>query len=204
MDIPCPEPVDVDDEVILKHIKPFYYLALFRDGVIRASIPKTLSSVEIVELVRGQVAGRPVETLDLGFDGHREILYFKDPSGLKGSTAIVQQLRRQGVYRCVKNDCDCGDRANLLEAQGDTVRCLNMVPGWNGNAASVIILTPTILSIAIAVAWPAVAVRVYGEDVQTSVQTGGTVASYVVTAGALLIALVTWYDQISAAKPSAG
>lgn len=50
MDIPCPEPVDVDDEVILKHIKLFYCLALFRDGVIRALIPKTLSSVDIVEV----------------------------------------------------------------------------------------------------------------------------------------------------------
>lgn len=144
--------------------------------------------------MRGQVAGRPVETLDLGFDGHREILYFKGPSGLKGSTAIAQQLRRQGVYRCVKNDCDCGDRANSLEAQGDTVRCLNMVPGWNGNAASVIILAPTILSIAIAVAWPAVAVRVYGEDVQTSVQTGSTVASYVVTAYATFASNLTVSD----------
>jgi hypothetical protein len=132
------------------------------------------------------MAGRPIETLDLGFDGHREVLYFEHPSGLKGSKAIAQQLRRQGVYRCVKHDFDCGDRASSLEAQGNAVRCLNMVPGWNGNAASAIILELTILSIAISVTWPVVAVRVYGEGVHTSVQTGSTVANYVVTGGMLL------------------
>jgi len=108
---------------------------------------------------------------------------FEDSSSLRGSQAIAQQLRRQGVYRCVKNDCKCGDRENALEAQGNTVQGLNMVMGWDANAASLIILAPTVFSIVIAVVWPAVAVRVHGQDVQVSVTTGATVASYVVTAG---------------------
>lgn len=60
--------------------------------------------------------------------------------------------------------------------------------------ASAIVALPLTLSLLFAVAWTVVAVRVYHADVQTSVQTGFTIGSYVVTAGALLIALVAFLD----------
>lgn len=53
------------------------------------------------------------------------------------------------------------------------------------------------MSIATVVAWPIIAVLKYEADVQTSVQTGATVGSFIVTAGALLIGLVTLFDALA-------
>ncbi|KAK0627921.1 hypothetical protein B0T14DRAFT_552732 [Immersiella caudata] len=160
MHVPCPDPINLSDERTLEHLKLFYQLNLFEQGPVRALVPKTLASVDIVELIRGRVAGRRIETLPLGFDGNREVMYFNNTLGLKGSTAIVEQLWRKGVYRCRKPDCCCSNNENMLEAQESTDRCLNMVMGWNGSVASVIILAPTLLSMAAMVVWPAVAVKV--------------------------------------------
>lgn len=62
---------------------------------------------------------------------------------------------------------------------------------------SIVVLLPTIMSIATVVAWPIIAVLKYEADVQTSVQTGATVGSFIVTAGALLIGLVTLFDALA-------
>lgn len=60
-----------------------------------------------------------------------------------------------------------------------------------------IILLPTFLSIAATVVWPIVAVRRYGCDVQAGVQTGTAVGSYIITAGALVVGLVTLFDALA-------
>lgn len=74
---------------------------------------------------------------------------------------------------------------------------LNFVTRWDPFWLSVIVLSPTVASIAISVAWPAVAVLKYGADIQTSVQTATSLASYIVTTGALLIGLVTLFDALA-------
>lgn len=59
------------------------------------------------------------------------------------------------------------------------------------------ILVPTLLSISATVAWPIVSVLKYGGDVQASVQTGTAVGSYIITAGALVVGLVTLFDTLA-------
>lgn len=60
-----------------------------------------------------------------------------------------------------------------------------------------IILLPTLLSVAATVAWPIVAVLRFGEGVQDSVQTATAVGSYIITAGALVVGLVTLFDALA-------
>lgn len=64
-----------------------------------------------------------------------------------------------------------------------TPMALNFVLHWNTPLASIIILTPTLVSILVCGLWPVVAVLQYGADVQDSVQTGSTLAAYIVTTG---------------------
>jgi hypothetical protein len=58
-----------------------------------------------------------------------------------------------------------------------------MVHTWTAFAAPIFILTPTLLSMAIMIAWPIVAVKQFGLEAQASIQTATGVASYIVTAG---------------------
>ncbi|CAK7237830.1 hypothetical protein SBRCBS47491_010164 [Sporothrix bragantina] len=78
----------------------------------------------------------------------------------------------------------------------DKVWALNFVSTWHTNFAALAVVAPVIASMIVSIAWPAIAVLKYGEDMQTSVQTGFTVGSYVVTAGAVLIALVTFAASV--------
>jgi len=71
---------------------------------------------------------------------------------------------------------------------------LNMATRWNTDAAGSIVALPVVLSLLFAIIWPVVAVKVYNADVNASVQTSFGIASYVVTSGALLIALVAFID----------
>jgi len=50
IDVPSPDPINMDDEKIIRHVKLFHSLNLFRNGVMRALIPKALSNVDIVEV----------------------------------------------------------------------------------------------------------------------------------------------------------
>jgi hypothetical protein len=60
---------------------------------------------------------------------------------------------------------------------------LNFVLAWDAQIASLLILQPTVASLIICVVWPIVSVLKYQVDVQTSVQTATSLASYIVTAG---------------------
>jgi fluoride ion exporter CrcB/FEX len=60
---------------------------------------------------------------------------------------------------------------------------LNLVDTWNAGLTSNIIAVPFVGSFLISVIWPIVARRKYHADIQTSIQTGFTIGSYVVTAG---------------------
>ncbi|GAW11882.1 hypothetical protein ANO14919_012350 [Xylariales sp. No.14919] len=82
-------------------------------------------------------------------------------------------------------------------AAANTPEALNFVTKWDQFWLSVIILSPTIASITITVAWPVVAVLKYGADLQASVQTATSLASYIVTTGALLVGLVTLFEALA-------
>lgn len=77
---------------------------------------------------------------------------------------------------------------------GEHQMALNTVHKWNTDAAGVVVAVPLLASFVVGIVWPAVAVATYHADVNTSVQTGFTIASYIITAGAILIALVAFLD----------
>lgn len=77
---------------------------------------------------------------------------------------------------------------------GDHRMALNIVSRWSFEAGAFVVGMPLMISILLAVVWPAVAVKVFQADIQTSVQTSFTIASYIITAGALIIALVAFLD----------
>lgn len=75
-------------------------------------------------------------------------------------------------------------------------RGLNFVSAWHTTSAFWAVLCPNILGTIVCVIWPAVARWKYGADLQTSVQTGFAVGGYIVTAGAIMVALVTYAGTI--------
>ena len=76
-----------------------------------------------------------------------------------------------------------GHQTNLLSS-GTQARALNIVRDWDPHVTSIIIIFPTALSLIISIVWSIVAAVHFKADVQASVQTGFTIGSYVVTAGA--------------------
>jgi hypothetical protein len=186
------------------------------------------------KLVHDCFPGQSRATLDLGFDSYRQIALLKHLAMMASQRQLIKQLRENnvlrraadsrpkmasGIIRGVPNFQFAGD-ADVQERPATGAMALNFVSGWDAIAASYIVLSPTVVSIILAVAWPVVAVRVFEADAQASVQTATSVASYIVTAGekprnfeimpvfclvkftfatgALLIALATWYDAILA------
>lgn len=128
---------------------------------------------------------------------------FYNPKKAQGTT-IVDELRASSVLQPI------GDTPffSIASHRGDTPpagslegrHALNFVSTMHMPLASSAVVLPFLLSLIIAAAWPAVATGKFGADVQTSVQTGFSVASYVVTAGALLVALVTFMSTVSQAS----
>lgn len=60
--------------------------------------------------------------------------------------------------------------------------CLNFIHIWSTDAAGIMVATPLVLSLAVCIVWPLVAVQQYRADVQTSTQTATAVASFLLTA----------------------
>lgn len=75
------------------------------------------------------------------------------------------------------------DYGGVITAPTTQKYALNLVRTLDPYAMSAVILLPMSLSLAFGIAWSVVAVRHYGMDVSTSVQTAFTVAGYIVTAG---------------------
>ena len=100
-----------------------------------------------------------------------------------GQRSLIWELVQSDVYQ------DTGST--------NTPNALKFVVGWDASMISNIILLPTLLSIAATVAWPMVAVLRYGEGVQVSVQAGTAVGGYIITAGALVVGLVTLFDALA-------
>lgn len=73
---------------------------------------------------------------------------------------------------------------------------LNIVTMWHIDAAGPFLFLLRVSSLAAAIVWLLVAVPQYKADVQDSVQTGFAVASFIVTASALLLAVVALLDTL--------
>jgi len=69
-----------------------------------------------------------------------------------------------------------------------------MVSRWDTNAIATVAAIPLILSVLFCVLWSIISVSIYHADVNVSVQTGFAIGSYIITAGALIIALVAFLD----------
>ncbi|KAK1468712.1 RNA recognition domain-containing protein [Colletotrichum melonis] len=183
--LPGPDEPGMDDLQMWKHLSFFYRLYRIEGGFSQVLLPKALIRFEIVEITDDIYKGPLVS----GFDVPQRILRLVEnetptsvPAG-HDPRRDIRELRRASVYR------------DLVQA--DSLKGLRFVVGWDTTLISVVVLLPTIVSIATVVAWPIVAVLKYEADVQTSVQTGATVGSYIVTAGALLIGLVTLFDALA-------
>jgi hypothetical protein len=124
----------------------------------------------------------------------RLIHFFHHPTQLSGTT-LVQRLVDDGVIaqRSVVSDSDTQKQGPNID-KGKHKMALNFVTRWNTDEASVLVGLPVVLSLLIGIIWPIVASRVFGADVQLSTQTGFAVATYVITTGAVLIALVAFLD----------
>ncbi|KAH6882541.1 hypothetical protein BKA58DRAFT_373493 [Alternaria rosae] len=188
--VPCSQATaDVDDKAFLEHLRSFYNLSRMNFGLFELFGVKSSQKIEIVELLPGLTAGNRVGLpLDLGRHGsyNRQIHYFKDASSMRG-TAIRERLLTEGVLTI------CDHQINAL-FHGREAMALNIVRDWDPRVTSIAIIFPTALSLIISIVWSIVAAVHFKADVQASVQTGFTIGSYVVTAGALLIALVAFLD----------
>ena len=76
-----------------------------------------------------------------------------------------------------------GHHANAISV-GRQAKALNIVRDWDPRVTSITVIFPTALSLIISIVWSIVAAVHFKADVQASVQTGFTIGSYVVTAGA--------------------
>jgi hypothetical protein len=142
---------------------------------------KASMRIDIVEIESRYAVGRRVdEPLELGRYGpyNRQVHYFRDQSNLTG-TVLKAKLENKKV----------------LTAAGQQELALNVVRTWNPQTVTVLVLIPFVSSLIISVSWSIVATRVFEADIQTSTQTAFTIGSYVVTAGALFIALVAFLES---------
>ncbi|KND92237.1 hypothetical protein TOPH_02990 [Tolypocladium ophioglossoides CBS 100239] len=194
--IPVPAPNDggFDDAWLLGHLGFFYRLSQMHGGLPNVILPKTLIRVDVVELLHNNVPGRRVSTLDWNGPYSQPIDDLRQVWASTGEKRHVDNLVECHVIERVASadtpESDVHLRSTDATSETEDAtnpQALNLVLGWDSSLIASVILTPTLLSIATCVVWPVVAVLKYEADIQTSVQTGAAVASYVVTAGMVLI-----------------
>ncbi|CAI9629977.1 unnamed protein product [Alternaria burnsii] len=177
--VPCSH--KADDRDLLTHMRTFYDLQRTKRGLFELISAKSIQRIDVVKLHNSNIAGKSLkDPLDLGQDGPygRQSHYFEKPSEMGGNT-IRSRLVSEGV----------------LAPPGQQQHALNIIRSWDPQITSVVILFPIVLSLIVSIVWSVVASTMFKADVQTSTQTGFTIGSYVVTAGALLIALVGFLDS---------
>ncbi|KAI1262586.1 hypothetical protein F5Y18DRAFT_438985 [Xylariaceae sp. FL1019] len=179
------------DAEFLKQLGMFYAYCRLDGGIISLLTPKSLRRVDVVKR-HGRYAGSACCTLPLGFIHYRQVakLYGKD-APTDNPTQIVQMLKDMGV---IERDHGLGRSTPFNNNHSITTDytlepefALNFVEAWDSTPVLISILTPTILSIVICVTWPIVAVHNFEADVQISVQTGASVASYIVLWSSLFL-----------------
>lgn len=175
IEVPCGS--SMRDKEIVAQISRFFYAKLMARPRYHALSLKTLGSVEIIEICDGLPTGKRDCKIDFGKNMHnRPIKYFQKWDKLDESN-FLDTLKKDGVVS------SCNDQKT---------RAINMVTTWHGWIVSAVVLAPSILGIMTAIVWPEIAVLNFHEDPQTSIQTGFTIAGFIVTIGALLAVLVTY------------
>ncbi|RYP03168.1 hypothetical protein DL764_005317 [Monosporascus ibericus] len=215
--IPCRW--DITDQQLIRHIGNFYYLQRL-EAVFLSSLASTINIIEVVRLEQRLGVGSHEYYLNLARygSGNRLIRFWLRPSQLSG-TSIVEKLTTDAVLAApalpeaqaqavptlfsilfgFSSQQPTAEVAAQVAAQnqalGDHKMELNIVDMWNTEAATVIAAVPLLSSLVVGIVWAVVAITVYQADVNVSVQTGFTIASYVITTGAILIALVAYLDS---------
>lgn len=185
IEVPCA--AELDEKTFVNHLRWLLDLLEVENGLISSFSLLSLGRIEIAkvclffrlflsacililnlfgQMTAGVAVGEFVKDLNLGRDGdNHNIHLLSHRDGLQGNE-MVQELVSQ----------------NLLGRMGvPRNKCLNVVNVWSSGAAAVIVGTPLLISVLCCVVWPAVAVRHYNADVQTSVQTGFSIGSFVIT-----------------------
>ena len=121
--------------------------------------------------------GRRKAILSFGrYDSQRQIHYLRNLCKLRG-----QKLAKTLV-----------DEKVIIKPDEKEPRALNFVSTWHAACAFCAVISPTIIGTIVCITWPVVATRRFNAEIQASIQTGFAIGSYIVTAGAIIVALVTF------------
>ncbi|KAI9886690.1 MAG: pyridoxine biosynthesis protein [Watsoniomyces obsoletus] len=171
------------DQRIIAHIRAFYCLERFRGGFLEALSLKTVSYIEVVDA----------------------ILVSADDLLSNTDTTIGSKLKADGVIAdTTPHIAQSISSPRFWSAQyrgqplGSHTRALKVVSTWNTEAGAAVVMLLFITSLVFSVTWSAVSAAAFHADVNASVQTGFTVGSFIITAGALLIVLVAFLDTQNA------
>ncbi|KAI1326155.1 hypothetical protein F5Y16DRAFT_375913 [Xylariaceae sp. FL0255] len=200
-DWPCCE--NSSDTYFLKEIGMLYAYCKFDDGLRGLLTPKTLKRVDIVKC-HGLYVQSIDSTLRLGYMHHRQVASMYKAAGQKKnegrdhSNEVVKILKTSGVIRRLENATPMQITGQIAGKISSTdYYALNFVEAWDGPLVMAYILTPTLASVVLCIVWPIVAVKVFDAEVQDSIETATVVATFIVTAGGLLVALLGFYDTIA-------
>lgn len=172
---------NIGDRDLLAYLQGLHGLARAEKQVLFKFSLQVLGRIDVAEVTGNMAVGERIRTLNLGrTTSNRQTYLLSHHEHLEGNN-IVTALLDDGVIR-VKDSAK--------------THCLNFTSTWSTEAIGSIVGTPLLLSILSCMVWPIVAVLKYGADVQTSVQTGVTIGGFIVTASALLIALVAFLDTM--------
>lgn len=168
-----PIPQALNDETLLRRLRMFYRMIRVGQGIPGLLLPKKLERIDCVEIsIDTIILGRRIETLQLERHNGRLISLFRSPELGRYSSTIVDKIR------------------GLPQETG-----LEFKQTYNLRVISMVMAAPTLGSVIFAVAWISTFVHKAGVELQSLVATAFTVASYIVTTGALIIAFVAFLDQ---------
>ncbi|KAK1061565.1 hypothetical protein LTR74_010956 [Friedmanniomyces endolithicus] len=165
------------DQETFTMLRMWYCLMQLRRGFSELILPRRLVRIDKVEILGSipgtTTLGKRLKTFELGRTGATHVANFEEPSRIHAGQRIqtVEMLDKPAV-------------------EG-----LEFVRAWDVGAVSMISLTPLLFSLVFVALWIGVCVGHFGVDVQVATTTAFTVAVFVVTAGALVIALFAFLDS---------
>ncbi|KAL9130929.1 MAG: hypothetical protein Q9175_006901, partial [Cornicularia normoerica] len=168
-----PIPAVGTDEAMLARIRSFYQMMLVGQGFPALVFPKQLQRIDFVEMGKDSlVLGSRLGTLQLGCYKGRLVNLFENPELGAHTLAVAETIRTVSEN-------------SALEFQRT----------YDVGAISMVVAVPPLASLIFGIVW----VRVYAHkgnaDLHVIVATAFTVSSYIVTAGALTLALIAFLDQ---------
>ncbi|MCJ1430098.1 hypothetical protein MMC29_008013 [Sticta canariensis] len=168
-----PIPHDVNDEALLRRLRMFYRMIKVEQGIPGLLLPRQLGRIDCVKISIDPLIllGR-TETLQLGRYKGRLISLFRSPQLGKDSSVIANKIQ---------------------SLPHETA--LEFKQTYNLHVISLVLAAPPVGSVIFAATWIPIFVHKQGVDLQNLIGSAFTVASYIVTTGALIIAFVTFFDQ---------